>query len=192
MRRFILILFLAALGLVATLFGLGQWRDGWIVPALLGEGKESFKTRLDALEETLKRQQSAQSQASREEVSSLKAELAALREELNSRPKPPERKIPIPRLLSGRMEILKSHPDWQLTDILARERTLKQRIPFDPPFAGPPKVMLSLTSLEHSGADLYLTTTAEEIGPDGFTLVVRNRSESRLPRVTLDWLALGS
>ncbi len=72
----------------------------------------------------------------------------------------------------------------------ARERRLW--VKFAEPFLSPPSVHVSLSLWDmDSAANVRADLAAEKIGLEGFDLVFRTWSDTRVARVRMSWMAIG-
>lgn len=73
------------------------------------------------------------------------------------------------------------------------ERVFRAHVRFIRPFRGAPLVHLGLAGFDAGTEDAArLTVTADNIGSRGFDLVLKTWLHSRLWRVDVNWLAVGS
>lgn len=71
-------------------------------------------------------------------------------------------------------------------------RAEQRRVAFPAPFRGIPVVHLTLGMWDIAGGtNQRVDVTAEAIGLDGFTIVFRTWSDTRVARVRVDWMAIG-
>ncbi|HXC58894.1 MAG TPA: H-type lectin domain-containing protein [Steroidobacteraceae bacterium] len=73
------------------------------------------------------------------------------------------------------------------------ERSFSNRVTFDRPFRGAPLVHLGIAGLDVSNEDsARLTAKAVNVSEEGFDIVLTTWLHSRLWRVDVNWLAIGS
>ncbi|ETX27592.1 H-type lectin domain-containing protein [Roseivivax isoporae] len=71
-----------------------------------------------------------------------------------------------------------------------RER--RRRIAFSEPFRAPPTVQVALALWDmDSGPNIRADVAADDVNEDGFDMVFRTWSDSRVARVRMTWLAIG-
>lgn len=71
-------------------------------------------------------------------------------------------------------------------------RQNRHRVTFGEPFRAPPAVLVSLTMLDLDHSRNHRSDiSAENVTAEGFDLVFRTWSDTRVARVRADWLALG-
>ncbi len=72
-------------------------------------------------------------------------------------------------------------------------REVRQLQEFRDPFLGPPAVMVgvSMWDIDHQ-VNSRVDLSAENITADGFEIVFRTWSDSRIARIRADWMAIGS
>ncbi|HIJ84073.1 MAG: hypothetical protein HW380_3248 [Magnetococcales bacterium] len=95
------------------------------------------------------------------------------------------------RIEQGNQLVEKQDQDWKLVDVFFKKRTLKKGITFQTPFSENPVVHLGITSLDFAIDEGGMQVYAEEIQPQGFTLVVESQSTDRIRTVGLLWTAFG-
>ncbi len=72
------------------------------------------------------------------------------------------------------------------------QRERRQRVTFETRFADPPAVQVSISLWDmDSSAGLRAELTAEEITCEGFEIVFRTWSDSRIARTRVAWMAIG-
>ena len=72
-----------------------------------------------------------------------------------------------------------------------RER--RKRVTFDQPFRSAPVVQVGMSMIDiDSSRNIRCDARAEDITPDGFDLVFRTWSDSRVARIRMTWIALGA
>lgn len=84
---------------------------------------------------------------------------------------------------------------WTLDDAPhgAPERSFRTRIQFERPFQVTPLVHLGIAGLDAGNQDATrLTASTANVTNDGFEIVLRTWLHSRLWRVDVNWLAIGS
>ena len=84
---------------------------------------------------------------------------------------------------------------WTLDDAPhgSPERAFRSRVNFTRSFQGAPLVHLGIAGLDASNQDsTRLTASADNVTPDGFEIVLRTWLHSKLWRVDVNWLAIGS
>ncbi|MEJ2590275.1 MAG: H-type lectin domain-containing protein [Candidatus Thiodiazotropha sp.] len=102
----------------------------------------------------------------------------------------------VPMQMCASTLVLDQYADgWVLADSdgAAESRSFSQRVAFDFPFSFVPLVHVGLAGFDIDHCDsARLSVTAEAISNDGFTLVIRTWRQTRIYRVEIGWLALGS
>lgn len=73
------------------------------------------------------------------------------------------------------------------------ERAFRTRVNFNRSFQGAPLVHLGIAGLDASNQDsTRLTASADNVTPEGFEIVLTTWLHSKLWRVDVNWLAIGS
>lgn len=103
-------------------------------------------------------------------------------------------------ILSAQLSVGVLTDGWNLAEISSVEdpdttppcRQFAVWVPFAASFQQPPVVHLGITGFDTDQRDSSrLKVAAEDITPDGFTVVVTTWSTSRLYSVELSWIAIG-
>lgn len=97
--------------------------------------------------------------------------------------------------LAGSETLGTSNEDWTLDEAPhgAPERSFRHHVAFSRRFAGTPLVHLGIAGFDASNQDsTRVVTRAENATEQGFDIVVTTWLHSRLWRVDVNWLALGS
>jgi len=97
--------------------------------------------------------------------------------------------------LAGSETLGASLEGWSLDEAPhgAPERTFRHHVAFSSAFAAAPLVHLGLAGFDVSNADsARVVTRAESVTASGFDIVVTTWLHSRLWRVDVNWLAVGS
>jgi len=86
---------------------------------------------------------------------------------------------------------------WELALFLSAPepapRSFEHQVRFDAPFSNLPLVQVSLTGFDIDSRDTArLSVHAEEITSEGFKLVIKTWMHTRVYRVDVSWIALGS
>jgi hypothetical protein len=73
------------------------------------------------------------------------------------------------------------------------ERSFRSRVTFERPFAGTPLVHLGIAGLDVSNQDsARVASRAENVSPEGFDIVLGTWLHTRVWRVDVNWLAIGT
>ncbi|MBF0173640.1 MAG: hypothetical protein HQL83_09365 [Magnetococcales bacterium] len=95
------------------------------------------------------------------------------------------------RIEQGNLLVEKQDDNWKLTDVFFKRRTYRKAITFSTPFSQIPVVHLGMTSLDFAVDEGRMQVSAEEIQPQGFTLVVESQSSERIRTVGVQWTVFG-
>lgn len=80
-------------------------------------------------------------------------------------------------------------PMWSGRD----DRDFRLPVTFDAKFDAPPMVTLGLSGIDIAHEqNARLVLVAEDISPEGFTIVLRTWSDTRIGRASASWMAVGS
>ena len=97
--------------------------------------------------------------------------------------------------LSGHEVLGTTCDTWTLDDVSHGQppRSFRASVEFREPFQTEPLVHLGIAGFDVGNADAArVTVAAEKVTPTGFEIVVSTWLHSRLWRVDISWLALGS
>jgi len=97
--------------------------------------------------------------------------------------------------LAGHEVLSASHSEWTLDEALpdGGSRSFRLAVRFRKPFATAPLVHVGIAGFDIGNTDAArVTVSAENITTTGFDAVVTTWLYSRLWRIDLNWLALGS
>ena len=97
--------------------------------------------------------------------------------------------------LAGHEVLSASHPEWTLDEALpdGGPRSVRVSVAFREPFAAAPLVHIGISGFDIGNTDAArITVSAEHITNMGFDAVVTTWLYSRLWRIDLNWLAIGS
>ena len=73
------------------------------------------------------------------------------------------------------------------------DREIRRRISFDEPFAGAPVVSAWITMQDVAcDRNTRFDLAAEDEDPEGFTIVFRTWGDSRIARIRVGWMAIGT
>lgn len=73
------------------------------------------------------------------------------------------------------------------------KRWSRQVVRFVTPFQAPPNIQLSVAMIDADSArNLRLELIAEDVSAEGFTAVAHTWSDTRIGRLHLNWMAVGS
>lgn len=96
--------------------------------------------------------------------------------------------------LAGSQSLGSSDQEWTLDHAPhgSPERSFRSRVLFERPFNGTPLVQLGITGFDIANQDAArLASRVENVGTDGFDIVLSTWLHSRLWRVDVSWLAIG-
>ena len=81
-------------------------------------------------------------------------------------------------------------PGWNLHTGTGERSFRTPDIPFDPPFATPPKVMLALKGIDGEvPTKLGIDVFPDDIEPEEFNIIVKTWGDLVLYHVTVTWIA---
>lgn len=104
--------------------------------------------------------------------------------------------LPI-RMSSSIMTFDQTTPGWTLAEIdeqaMEQPRRFISKVNFDSPFSYTPLVHISVTGFDMDNRDsARLSVHAEAITPTGFVIALQTWQYSRVYKVEISWLALGT
>lgn len=97
--------------------------------------------------------------------------------------------------LAGTQALGSQNDGWNLDQAPhgSPERSFRSRVTFEHPFSGTPLVHLGISGLDISNQDsARVSSRAENVSPEGFDIVIGTWLHTRVWRVDVNWLAVGS